>query len=95
MKLLNYDTRTLIFQNLRPTIKETPVSYSKAQYRILYRIIIQKKISEEFFIFMLSKLYGLSDWKKLNYEQMYELIYILSHWDYKKGNSWAMKSPLV
>ena len=87
MKLLNYDTRTLIMQNLHSNDEETPLSYSKAQYRILCRIIIQKKVTREFFTFLLSKLYGLSDWKKLNYKQMYELIYILGHWDYKKGGN--------
>jgi len=85
MKLLNYDVRTLVKQNLSPTVKEKPsIGYSKAQYRILCRIIIQKRITETFFTFLLYQLYDLSDWKKLNYEQMYELIHILSHWDYSK-----------
>lgn len=87
MKLLNYDVRTLVEQNLRPLIKKIPsTGYSNAQYRILCRIIIQKKITKAFFTFLLYQLYGLSDWKQLNYEQMYEFIHILSHWDYSKEN---------
>lgn len=85
MKLLNYDVRTLVEQNLRPAIKEkSSAGYSKAQYRILCRIIVQKRITETFFTFLLYQLYDLSDWKQLNYEQMYEFIHILSHWDYTK-----------
>lgn len=33
---------------------------------------------------VLSSLYGLSDWKQLNYNQIYELIHILTFYDYTK-----------
>ena len=85
MKLLNYDSKALIMQNIRSTIKEVPVSYTISQYKILYRLIIQKCITKEFFDFLLLELYGLSDWKQLSYSQMYELIHILTYWNYKKG----------
>jgi hypothetical protein len=85
MKLLNYDERTLILQNVRSIVRETPTTYSKAQYNILCRLIKQKPITERFFNFLLLKLYGIQDWKKLNYEQMYELIHILTYYDYKEN----------
>lgn len=84
MKLLNFDSRTLIYQNLQHTTLITPETYTKRQYQILYRLIQQKKITKQSFDILLSELYGLSDWKKLNYSQMYELIHILSHWNYSK-----------
>ena len=37
MKLLNYDTRYLIMQNVRTVTKEVPDTYTKCQYRILCR----------------------------------------------------------
>ena len=84
MKLLNYDARELIYQNLRCTTVEVPKNYTKRQFQILYNLIQQKKIKKQSFDILLSELYGLSDWKQLNYSQMYEIIYILSHWDYQK-----------
>lgn len=84
MKLLNYDCRTLIMQNMRYAVREIPETYTKAQYKILCRLIKQKKITKEFFYFLLEQLYDLSDWKQLDYEQMYELIHILTYYDYKK-----------
>lgn len=85
MKLLNYDSKTLIIQNIRSTAKEIPVAYTTGQYKILCRLIVQKCITKDFFDFLLMELYGLSDWKQLNYPQMYELIHILTYWNYKKG----------
>lgn len=82
MKLLNYDERTLILQNVRPVIRETPTTYSKAQYNILCRLIRQKRITEQFFNFLLLKLYGIQDWKKLSYNEMYELIHVLTYYNY-------------
>ena len=84
MKLLNYDHRDLIMQNVRCVKKETPSTYTESQYRILCRLIRQKKITKAFFEFILFQLYDLKDWKKLNYSQMYELIHILTFYDYKK-----------
>ena len=84
MKLLNYDERTLILRNIRSVVRETPPTYSKAQYNILCQLIRQKHITKQFFDFLLLKLYGLQDWKKLSYNEMYELIHILTYWDYEK-----------
>jgi len=84
MKLLNYDHRDLIMQNVRCVKKETPSTFTESQYRILRNLIVQKKIKKEFFQFLLLQLYDLSDWKQLNYEQMYELIHVLTFYDYKK-----------
>lgn len=85
MKLLNYDSKALIIQNIRSAVKEEPVSYTIAQYKILCRLIVQKCITKDFFDFLLLELYGLSDWKQLSYPQMYELIHILTYWNYRKG----------
>lgn len=84
MKLLNYDTKTLIVLNMRSTVKVMPATYTTAQYKILCRLIIQKRITKKFFDFLLLDLYGLSNWKQLSYPQMYELIHILTYWNYKK-----------
>ena len=85
MKLLNYDERTLILNNVRSVVREKPHTYSRTQYNILCRLIKQKPISEQFFNFLLLKLYGLQDWKKLNYEQMYELIHVLTYYNYPQN----------
>lgn len=84
MKLHNYDERTLIMKNLRSVEENVPTAYTKAQYDILCRLIRQKHITEQFFHFLLMNLYGLHDWKNLNYSQMYELIHILTFWNYEK-----------
>lgn len=40
-----------------------------------------------FFDFILLQLFDLSNWRELNYSQMYELIHILTFFDYgKRGN---------
>lgn len=84
MKLVNYDERTLILQNLRPVTKQVNNKYTKAQYRILCNLIRQKRITEPFFMLVVSSLYNVNDWKQLNYNQMYELIHILTFYDYTK-----------
>lgn len=84
MKLMNYDMRTLILQNVRTDTKELPTTYSKAQYNILCRLVKQKQITRQFFDYLLFNLYGLHDWKKLNYSQMYEFIHILTYYNYRK-----------
>lgn len=84
MKLVNYDERTLILQNLRPVTRQMNKTYTKAQYRILCNLIRQKRITKPFFMLVLSSIYGLNDWKKLNYNQMYQLIHILTFYDYTK-----------
>ena len=84
MKLLNYDYRDLIMKNVRCVTNENPVKYTKSQYRILCRLIRQKPITKQFFDFLLLQLYELEDWKQLSYQQMYELIHILTYYNYKK-----------
>lgn len=85
MKQLNYDTRTLLLQNIRqPEKHPLPERYTHGQYQILCRLIKRKRITEKFFLFLLTELYGEKDWKQLSYKQMYELIYILTHYDYKE-----------
>ena len=85
MKLMNYDTKTLIMNNLRTTEKESVSDgYTHRQYEILCNLIRQKNIEKRFFDFLLKELYDLSDWKKLTYDQAYELIHILTYWNYKK-----------
>lgn len=88
MKLLNYDSRDLIMQNVR-SAKATPIpdSYTDTQYKILCNLIRQKKITKQFFDFIIMELYGLEDWRKLDYEKMYQLIHVLTFWDYKKERS--------
>lgn len=84
MKLVNYDAKTLIMQNLRhDAIKEVPQKFTAAQYRILCKLIRQKPISKKFFNFLLKELYSLSDWHDLSYEQMFELIHVLTYWNYQ------------
>ena len=85
MKLMNYDTKTLIMNNLRTTEKESVSDgYTQCQYKILCNLIRQKGIEKRFFDFLLAELYNLSDWKELKYEQMYESIHALTFYDYKK-----------
>lgn len=87
MKLMNYDTKTLIYQNMRSDVREVeekPQTYTQRQYNILCRLIQQKKITKQFFNFLLESLFELKDWKQLNYEQMYELIHVLTFYNYQK-----------
>lgn len=84
MKLLNYDTKYLIMENLRPVTINVPDHYTESQYKILCRLIRQKKITKQFFNFLLAELYQLQDWKQLTYGEMYQLIHILTYLDYKK-----------
>lgn len=84
MKLMNYDTKYLIMQNVRSNTKEVPSTYTPCQYQILRRLIRQKKITKQFFDFLLLHLYDLSDWKQLDYQQMYNLIHVLTFYDYTK-----------
>lgn len=84
MKLLNYDHRELILKNVQSPQKETPPTYTKSQYRILCNLIRQKRITKQFFDFLLMQLYDLTDWRQLNYTQMYELIHILTFFNYGK-----------
>lgn len=88
MKLVNYDNRTLIYQRIRSDTrkdKKMPQTYTKAQYNILRHLIRQKKITRDFFEFLLSSLFNAKDWKSLSYLQMYELIHVLTFWKYEDG----------
>lgn len=84
MKLLNYDRRELILQNVRTVTREVPATYTKSQYRILCNLIRQKRITKHFFDFLLLQLYDLTDWRELDYSQMYQLIHVLTYWNYEK-----------
>ena len=87
MKLMNFDAKTLIYQNLRSGVQEAqekPQTFTKKQYDVLCRLIQQKKITKQFFSFILSSLFDeITDWKQLDYSQMYELIHVLTFWDYQ------------
>ncbi len=86
MKALNYDTRTLIMMNVKTAEKKPlPEHFTKSQYRILRNLIIQKKIEKGFFDFVISGLFAETDWKKLDYSQMYTLIHVLTNYNYRKG----------
>lgn len=87
MKLLNYDKKTLILQNLQKAERQEPSAYTKSQYQILCNLIRRKHINKKFFDFILKELYGLSNWRELTYKQMYELIFVLSHYDYEKARN--------
>lgn len=84
MKLLNYDCKYLIYKNVRSVKEEIPSTFTKRQYQILCNLIVQKKIKKEFFQFLLTQLFDIADWKQLNYEQMYELIHVLTFYNYDK-----------
>lgn len=84
MKLLNYDAYHLISENLKQSATSRPDTFTQAQYRILCSLIIRKGIRKDFFNYLLLELHGLEDWKKMDYQQMYRIIWNLSHWDYKK-----------
>lgn len=86
MKLMNYEPRTLIYQNMRSNVqevREVPQNYTQTQIKILRRLVQQKKITEQFFVFLLESLFELKDWKQLDYKQMYELIHVLTFWNYQ------------
>lgn len=86
MKQLNYDMRSLILMNVKSAEKQPlPDTYSRSQYRILRKLIVQKRITEKFFRFIISGLFEKTDWKTLNYSEMYTLIYVLSNYNYRKG----------
>lgn len=84
---LNYSGRTIIEMNMREPRPCRPIpavvgKYTHAQYRILYKLVLTKRISQGFFEYVLVELYGIKDWKQLNYQQMYELIHILTFYNY-------------
>ena len=85
MKLLNYDKKTLIMQNVKFAEKyPLPDTYTQSQYRILCNLIQRKNIKKQFFDFIVSGLFDVTDWKKLDYRQMYTLIHVLTNWDHEK-----------
>lgn len=86
MKMLNYDARTLILQNIKePESHPKPEKITMTQYNYLCKLIKRKKISKPFFQFLLKELYNEEDWRRLTYEQMYELIHVLTFYNYR-GN---------
>lgn len=86
MKQLNYDVKSLILMNVKSAEKQPlPDTYSRSQYRILRKLIVQKRITEKFFRFIISGLFEKTDWKTLSYSEMYTLIYVLTNYNYRKG----------
>lgn len=88
MKLLNYSPEVLIAENMRIPLKEiesiTPHTRTPRQYQILRHLIKEKKITREFFTYVVSGLFGTEDWKALNYSQSYQLIHVLTYFNYEK-----------
>ncbi len=83
MKMLNYDARTLILMNVKSAERQpVPDTYTKAQLRILRELIARKRIEKRFFDFVVSGLFDKSDWKTLDYNEMYLLIHVLAHYNY-------------
>lgn len=86
MRMINYSGKYLIMSNLRQKeVSQAPTTYTKRQYQILCNLIIQKKITRKFFDFIIEQLFDITDWKQLDYNQMYELIHVLTYFDYNKG----------
>ena len=86
MKLMNFDKRTLIMQNVKSAEGNPPPDkFTQAQFKILCSLIQRKHIQKDFFDFVISGLFEVTDWKKLDYSQMYMLIYVLTNWNYEKG----------
>lgn len=77
MKLLNYSISYLVEQNT-PQPPKRP--YTDCQFRILCRVIKQKKISREYFYNLIAEVYQYRSIQQLSYEEMYRLIWILNHW---------------
>ncbi len=83
MKMLNYDTRELLLQNIRqPEQRPVPEKITMAQYRLLCKLIKRKKITKPFFEFLLNELYRQKDWRRLSYSEMHELIHVLTFYEY-------------
>ena len=62
MKLMNYDKKDLVYQNVHDIreVSEVPQNYTQTQIKILRRLIQQKQIKEQFFIFLLESCYDIS-----------------------------------
>ncbi len=78
---MNYSLDYLV-ETQTPTPPKRP--YSDCQFRILCRIIRQKKVSRIYFYGLLSELYDYHTIKQLSYEEMYHIIWILNHWNFMK-----------
>lgn len=93
MKLLNYSPEVLIVENMRviPKEKEStpPRRRTPRQYQILCHLIKEKQITREFFTYIVSGLFGTEDWKTLDYSQTYQLIHVLTYFDYQKAEKGA------
>ncbi|MCM1224696.1 MAG: hypothetical protein NC548_60635, partial [Lachnospiraceae bacterium] len=81
MKLMNYSPEALIAEHMRVVPQEsesmTPRERTPRQYQILCHLIREKKITKEFFSYIVSGLFGTEDWKALDYSQTYQLIHVL------------------
>lgn len=67
MKLMNYDKKDLVYQNVHDIreVSEVPQNYTQTQIKILRRLIQQKQIKEQFFIFLLESCYDISYYAEL------------------------------
>lgn len=81
MKLMNYSLDYLVEIQIPMPPKR---SYSDCQFRILCRVIYQKKVSRSYFYGLLNELYNYYTVKQLSYEEMYRVIWILNHWNFMK-----------
>lgn len=87
MKILNYGKRELILQNMRKPEAPKKLSsstFTMRQYQILCCLIKRKHISRQSFEIVIDALFDFKDWRKLTYEQMYELIHVLTYWNEQK-----------
>lgn len=81
MKQINFDNQYLIMEHVKHSTYNVPSKYTKTQVDILKKLIKRKRITKPFFEFLISGLYDVTDWRTLDYEQMYQLIYVIVHWD--------------
>lgn len=81
MKLINYSLDYLV-DTQTPTPPKHP--YSDCQFRILCRVIRQKRISKTYFYGLLKELYNYRTVTQLSYAEMYRVIWILNHWYFMK-----------
>lgn len=88
MKLLNYSMSYLVEHNT-PQPPKRP--YTDCQFRILCRVIKHKKISREYFYYLIAEVYQCHSVHQLSYEEMYRLIWILNHW--RSENDCLFTSP--
>ena len=81
MKLVNYSLSYLV-ETHTPTPPKQP--YSNCQCHILCQVIRRRKVSKGYFYGLLNELYNYRTVRQLSYEEMYQIIWILNHWNILK-----------